>query len=97
MSSGELAPDEDLEEAGPDCFTNVVLVGIYAPDSGEIALIEEFEITSTRPLSFAEIWARTQLHIRQWLEALSASPRFRERFGRAPRVEVISFGSFQGC
>lgn len=95
--SQDLTGDDDLEDTGPDCFTNVILVAIYPPGGDEPALVEEFEVISATPLSFEQIWARTQLHISQWLQALSQSPRFRERFGLAPRTEVLSFGSFHGC
>lgn len=91
-------PDDDDGEQPPyDCFTNVAIIGIFAPGNDEPAITEEFEVLSDGPLSRDQIWARTQLAMRHFLEALARSPRFRERFGSAPRVELIDWGSFRGC
>lgn len=87
-----------LEDVPIDCYTNFAIVEIPNPDDPtQPAITHDIEIISDRPLSSAELEQAALNQVAPWLGALTASPRFRQRFGTQPPVNIIGAGVIHGC
>lgn len=102
MSSAFDDPDDDdlgdLEDPQVDCYTNFAIIEIPSPDDpSKVAITHDIEIISSRPLSTGELERQAMLQVAPWLGALQASPRFAQRFGTTPEINIIGAGVIHGC
>jgi hypothetical protein len=97
MSAGDdLAGLED--EPPVNCFTYSVVIQVSIPGSSEPGMLHDVEFVSRRPdLTDSQLRFMVDERAGPWLNVLSTSPRFRQRFGRQPTYNIVAVSIFQGC